>query len=224
MSLSDDTRADRELNDLGAGTISAAKLEFFFDVLRGEYDTVGHKIGMAYNAIAIPSDAPLARPQSPHSEHLSRRLQQPAIDDSEAAEPLTEEIKRAVTSAQAKYAEWSLDSSLYPHRGPNGFFSWARHGAYGQTRAKKFMEIITTMDEEANITAAINGYLLDDKTRYHRHSFASFLLDELKAIKRLPYLNLAYAPSSNLYDKNVVIAGLVSSEGLCQTGQMPHQC
>ena len=221
LPFSNDTQADRELCDLDINMLRDAKREFFFNVLREELAALTQQIGVSA-AKSVTSGAPpnerhdnglQAGNTPPAPQRINKRIGMPTVLEGKVGpQPLIVKLKTAVISAQKNYAEWYLDSNLYPHRGPNGFFSWARHGAYGQNRAGKLMESVKGIHDEQSVTSAINDYLRDDKTRYHRHSFASFLLDELKNIKGQSWFGFACVPSSNLYDKQKVIGCLNSLE------------
>ena len=154
-----------------------------------------------------------------------------------AHDPLLLEIKTAVATAQQNYARWyntqstqgstnfikwfyhgshrpeqermlRTDPSL---RGANGFFSWLRHGSYGQNRAIRLNQAISRATCDESAIDIVNTFLTDSKTRYNRHSFASFLLDALKEVHDSPWSGLAPNSTSKIYDKHSVIARLPST-------------
>ena len=144
----DTTLADMNLDQDLAITefIRESKRNFFFDVLRAELLTVGQ---------LLKENAPV----EPNEDIATNRLV---------------EIQHATAIAQKKYAEWYIGQQS--HRGANGFFSWARHGVYGQNRAQKLNNDIFLIQDEHQAIDHINEFFTNGKTRYHRHSFASFLL------------------------------------------------
>ncbi|MCP0913655.1 MULTISPECIES: hypothetical protein [Legionella] len=123
--------------------------------------------------------------------HFIQRQFEPAPNaESPSAKFLTLiSFQDAIISAQEKYAEWY--SGHATHRGSNGFFTRVRHGAYGQQRATALLNQVL---EQTSLPAAVklvNDFLTDDKTRYHVHSFASFLLDELTQFENSCWFGLA---------------------------------
>ncbi len=122
---------------------------------------------------------------------------------------MLDSIKKAVSKAQEKYKNWYGGAEL---RGPNGNFTFwfRRHGEYGQTRAVNFNNEIATMTEQYLAISEVNNLLRSDSTNYNRHSFASFLLDELIKIPDSPWDGIKYMPQSNLYDKEKVRSHLDS--------------
>ncbi|OCH99481.1 hypothetical protein A8135_07310 [Legionella jamestowniensis] len=124
----------------------------------------------------------------PTSMRLSRRemtffyqeneLFPPETVVSEAEEKLINRLKQAIKNAQIKYQEHYLKGS-FP-RAETGWFSSFRHRLFGQSRALDFSKI------EANAFKALVKKLDDffnaAETRYHHHSFSSYLLDELMVL------------------------------------------
>ena len=113
-------------------------------------------------------------------------------------------IQKAVDIAQKKYSQWYSGEQ---HRGANGFFSWLRHGSLGQQNAFLMnQELNNTHTAYEDAITLINEFLMDDnKTPYHRHSFASFLLDELNQIPSSPWSNIKCDSETKLYDRLEVI-------------------
>ncbi|CAM4447989.1 MAG: hypothetical protein LEGION0403_FIIPPAGN_01215 [Legionella sp.] len=110
---------------------------------------------------------------------------------------LTQEaLKRAVDN----YQRWYQGETL---RGPNGFFSWLRHGTTGQNRAKELNAAIHNDTSFTDAANRINDFLTTPSTRYHRHSLASFLLDELVQNDKLGWKSIV-PNTSNIYDANEV--------------------
>lgn len=189
LTYDEDTRADRMLNpsrnDELQEIIRYNKLKFFLGVLKTNGE---HTI-------------------EPGSEKDSSIASTPStIKGSEKAanktsSKLNQQIIVALQQAQHKYAEWYKQEQQ--HRGPNGFFSWARHSSYGQTRALTLTNKIEDCTDTQTMMDSINQFLIDSETRYYRHSFASFLLDELTQIESTHWA-LLRADASNHYDKSEV--------------------
>lgn len=119
----------------------------------------------------------------------------------------------AVILAQQNYENWYKAGTWYKDgnnlRGANGFFSWLRHGDDGQKRASELVDGILESRDDSNVASSlINDFLKSDSTKYHRHSFASFLLDNLKNIANTPWFGINCIEGSNLYDQNAVIEQL----------------
>lgn len=93
-------------------------------------------------------------------------------------------IKKAVEKAQSRYHEW-YNQKDNVDRGERGFFTWFRHGSHGQEKALKFKSDIQKHDKLHQVQADITNLLIHKSTRFHRHSFASFLLDELVNLKKI---------------------------------------
>ncbi|KTC77876.1 hypothetical protein [Legionella brunensis] len=123
---------------------------------------------------------------------------------------LYEKIRAAVNKAQANYENWYHKRPTENSRGPNGFFTWFRHTAFGQKRAELLKDQINKMqqwDLESHeildfSVIKINDFLTDKKTAYNIHSFSSFLLDELTKIEELPWYKLK--PEKNHYNQKDV--------------------
>ena len=110
-------------------------------------------------------------------------------------------IKAALNKARKNYQNW-YDGLKPSPRGANGFFSWLRHGSYGQLRATDLNDAVSSCDNTTDAIAKIDEFLTDRQTRYHRHSFASFMLDELKEIKDSPWSSVRFIEDSNKYDSS----------------------
>lgn len=111
-------------------------------------------------------------------------------------------IDNAVTAAVNKYKRWYNGEQT--HRGENGFFSWFRHGRDGQQRAQQLKTDVENAGTDEDKIQLINPLLTYTATRYHRHSLSSFLLDELKDLKDLPWEGLKPDDESNRYDQKTV--------------------
>lgn len=118
-------------------------------------------------------------------------------------------IQTAISTAVYKYQKWYNNEQ--DHRGPNGFFSFFRHTEEGQLRALKFKDDILAINVEDEAIHRINSLLTYQSTRYHRHSLASFLLDELKELNNLPWHGLRPDANSNRYEQHEVLNHLAVS-------------
>lgn len=94
---------------------------------------------------------------------------------------LVDDLHKAVEAAQINYQQWYRGE--VGHRGPNGLFSRIRHGNLGQKRAIALSDKIKACSNSLEIKEILKSFLKDPGRRYHRHSFASFLLDELNRIE-----------------------------------------
>ncbi len=93
---------------------------------------------------------------------------------------LIDKTKTAISS----YLEWSENTTVQT-RGSNGVFTRLRHGEKGRLRARELSDQIkATLSLDAKISI-IDALLKDKNTRFHQHSLASFLLDELKDMKEI---------------------------------------
>lgn len=113
----------------------------------------------------------------------------------------------AVEKAVQKYHEWY--SGKKEHRGANGWFTWIRHGLTGQHKANLFLNNINSCKTLDEAIQQINDFLKDTDTRYHRHSFSSFLLDELIPLGQ-PWETIP--AESGIYDQQQVISILDSDQ------------
>ncbi|WED42036.1 PP2C family serine/threonine-protein phosphatase [Legionella cardiaca] len=102
-----------------------------------------------------------------------------------AKKPLAEQLKKAVEDAQQKYKAHYEDNNKNNRGFANGFFSWLRHGKYGQVRAENFKTDIDSCDSANKIIGNLNNFLTAKETRYHRHSFSSYLLDEFSKVLKI---------------------------------------
>ena len=97
----------------------------------------------------------------------------------------TEQLQCAVMLAQIKYEEWYNnlweEGDFLLHR-EQRMFSWIRHGSYGQAHAKRIMLDITSTTDEDTINNKLIDFVMDRNTRYHLHSFVTFLLSELENV------------------------------------------
>ncbi|PJE17402.1 MAG: hypothetical protein CK430_02790 [Legionella sp.] len=212
------TDVDIELGLVGDELLRRSLIEHkktvFFNLLREEVAFICQEFNKEYNILS-PED--IAEPELEQPLQIYEREQELYETIYEGSNPeLTqlEQIQIAVTLAQCNYREWFEDKSgVKEIRGRDGFFSrwFFRHGDSGQKRAINFStEIHAEQITENEATTLVNSLLRDNKTAYHRHSFASFLLDELKLIQNSPWSTIAADRESNLYNQSTVIDALES--------------
>ncbi len=177
-----------------SGCFNVTKYDFFFSVLYLE-------ISQANSPIIenVTQDVVL----QPETVTPTKDLRLEKGDGGDNLAPLKTLDKMAISSAMnqalTNYQNWYNGQKPSP-RGENGFFSWLRHGSYGQARATALNDAVSHCGNADDAIAKINEFLTDGKTRYHRHSFASFMLDELSAIKDSPWDSVKFIDSSNKYD------------------------
>lgn len=139
----------------------------------------------AYILSFIPSDS-----KKQHSYYSYAQQLKSTVAEIEQARKNTP-IRNAANRAIDNYLSWSKSKNSL--RGPNGFFTWLRHGQTGRDRAAKLRNDINLARNDP--TSVINEFLNNPKTRYHRHSLASFLLDELATLKDSPWENMDNFPA-----------------------------
>jgi hypothetical protein len=109
-------------------------------------------------------------------------------------------IQFAVRMAQNKYQGWYESANKL--RGKDGFFSRFafRHGEFGQMRALSLINNVNASETSEESIEKIQEFLQSYLTRYNRHSFSSFLLDELKNVEGSPWFGIS-ADNEAHYDK-----------------------
>jgi len=111
-------------------------------------------------------------------------------------------LSTQVALAAEKYYKWFENKST--DRGKNGFFTWIRHSQYGQNQAEELTLEISKLTDNNQAITKINEFLCANERRYHRHSFSSFLLDELRKIPNSPWQSLTPNQDSNKYSEDEV--------------------
>lgn len=115
-------------------------------------------------------------------------------------------LSLAINKATKRYCEWYKTKDSHFRGRSTPIFTFFRHGQTGQKRARLLHNKVTDLDDITTATNLINEFLKDDKTRYHRHSFASFLLDELKKLENSPWSKVEFRKDKPYhYDKEQVI-------------------
>ena len=132
---------------------------------------------------------------------------------------ITEQLQEAVNRAQQNYAEHYQDNSIKA-RGQNGWFSWFHHGEEGQKNARQFKALCSTSND---IYSDLEKLLSSPNTRYNRHSFASYLLDELSTVLEnnnkdgLKKTNGIYEPLESLQTLESGLSDLIEAKSLGST-------
>lgn len=129
--------------------------------------------------------------------------QQQTPNQQQTSDTLDDKIIKAIITAQEKYARHYADSTQ-DSRGKNGLFSSIRHGTKGQSFAKNFADNISTM----NPKEALYEMLAADNRRYHRHSFASYVLDEISKLAEMDGVTFQTS-KGNIYNKQDVLEKLI---------------
>ncbi|WP_419420051.1 hypothetical protein ACNVED_01780 [Legionella sp. D16C41] len=96
-------------------------------------------------------------------------------------------IKQATIKAVNNYRDWYFSEDKSQVR--KGLFSRLRHGLKGQQRALELNDEIQRTTNSADAILSILNFLYHPKCRYQRHSFSTFLLEELQKIpnENLPW-------------------------------------
>ncbi|KTD62551.1 hypothetical protein [Legionella spiritensis] len=124
--------------------------------------------------------------------------------DNDADRKFLNDLGLALTTALENYQSWYNKEEGY-FRGDPGFFSRLRHGKSGQKQAQEFITSVLKEEDSFHAETLVNAFLSAAKTPYDRHSFASFLLDELKKIEDSRWSEIDCDPKSRCYDKPAVI-------------------
>ncbi len=129
-----------------------------------------------------------------------------------------QKIKYAVLMAVVNYGNWSNDKRNIHYREKAGtFFSSIRHGREGQEKAHRLLNEIKDLDSDEQVIEKLSDLLSAPNTRFHHHSFASFLLDELKKSQVSQFSQLPDA-TSKPYDRQTVINALSSDGNTTRSG------
>ena len=88
------------------------------------------------------------------------------------------ELQKAIAEAQTKYAAYHNDGA-YKRWETAGWLSFFRHGSAGQAKAVQIKDQIGQCHNLNDALDYLDSHLTNSSTRYHRHSFASYLLDEV---------------------------------------------
>lgn len=92
-----------------------------------------------------------------------------------------EQLKQAISFAQAKYKIHFENNDIHA-RGKMGLFSTLRHGKDGQNKAEQFKNDAKSLDSLDDMIKHVDKLLTASNTRFHRHSFSSYLFDELSKV------------------------------------------
>ncbi|CDZ77107.1 hypothetical protein BN59_01389 [Legionella massiliensis] len=138
------------------------------------------------------------------------------VDDNET---LLARIQVAVDEAQKRYQEWYEDTNGTKEiRGKDGWFSrwFFRHNVSGQNAAKRLNSNVADALNVGTAADLVNEFLINAKAE--RHSYFSFLVDELKEIEDSVWFGISFKEGSNLYDKDLIVERLLgedNSSGCC---------
>ena len=142
----------------------------------------------------MPEYPELERPPTRRSfkaqtvELLSKGVE---VKDSDRAQAnsinLTELLKDAISEADNKYAAFCKDGSN--RRSSPGWFSMIRHSSTGVKRANKTVEEFQALESAELILEQMHAFFHDSQTRFHNHSFTSYLLDELNTLLESHHFN-----------------------------------
>lgn len=110
-------------------------------------------------------------------------------------------IREAVSRAAKNYQSWYQGTGSVCYRKKNGYFTWFRHGKYGQARAQDIAVAVSQANTVEAAQMVVLNFLQDPSTRYHVHSFASFLLDELRIIPSSPWTMISFNSNTQRYSR-----------------------
>lgn len=122
------------------------------------------------------------------------------VDPTQAtAELRLAQLKANVFEAVTNYHEWYRGDKQ--HRGKNTLFlSWLNHGEKGQKKAEALLKEVKACNNYDEAVGKLQEFLCAPKTRYHRHSLSSFLLDNLNKLNDSPWKEIK-PDSSNHYNQ-----------------------
>ncbi len=110
---------------------------------------------------------------------------------------LTTLLNKTISDATTKYQEYYLYGINTLE--PNGWFSWWRHGRYGQNKAEEVNEQVQNYDTIGSIMASMDELFANPYTQYDHHSYATYILrefDELLERHSLPGCKPPYTKES----------------------------
>lgn len=114
------------------------------------------------------------------NELESNMIEKESSSNPDQGSELHNQLCTAIQSAQSKYAAHYQDNASHS-RGPNGWFSWLRHGQKGQEDAKLFVQKTKVMGLH-DLLGALDEKIKSSHARFNRHSFTSYLLDEISGV------------------------------------------
>jgi len=109
----------------------------------------------------------------------------PSLAEVDRDKELFMQLTQKVGLAVSEYTAWSVNKTA--KRGPEGWFTRWRHGAAGVLRAENLSTTIEGCTRLQDAVERINEFLKNKHTRYHNHSFACFLLDQLTTLKEMEW-------------------------------------
>lgn len=108
----------------------------------------------------------------------------PLIEKKRTASPpskddlILEMLFKAVSNAVDKYRKHTLDPNECS-RHSNGFFSSFRHGIAGIKNSELLLDQILECNDPRTALTVLGDFFQSDTVRYHRHSFGSYVLEQL---------------------------------------------
>lgn len=94
------------------------------------------------------------------------------------SKPKLSELQNAVAEAQKKYSAY-YSHGAYKRWETPGCFSFFRHGNKGQATAIHVKTHSIQCNNAVDLLDFLDSHLTKNSTRFYRHSFASYLLDEI---------------------------------------------
>lgn len=127
-----------------------------------------------------------------------------------------QQFKIAVQKATQRYQEWYglsyfdkiMGNKCAAYRGRAGFFTGLLHTHQGQVYAQSFNSQIQN-NTSSNIDHFVKmtlEFLTEKNRNYNAHSYASFLIDELRQVNGLSYFSQLACNKESRYQKNVLVA------------------
>ena len=186
--------------------------DVLYQLLKNAYHFIEKEMEFPEEPLTIPTSRAIAR--APIQVQVQARVIK-APPKASPTHPKTNDskidlTKTAINVAQDVYSRWFSNKRGDHKRGSLGFFTRLRHGQSGQKRALDFVNKINQLTDYDQIITEIRLLLSDPKTKYHRHSFASFLTDYLLLVPKNegdPIAELK-KKQKDKYDQNTVIQTL----------------
>lgn len=108
-------------------------------------------------------------------------------------------LNKTILDATTKYKEYYLYGINTLE--PNGWFSWWRHGRYGQNKAEEVCGQVQKYDTTEAIMASMELLFSDPYTQYDHHSYATHLLREFDKLLERHSLPGCKPPEGGNYTK-----------------------
>ena len=107
-----------------------------------------------------------------------------SLEEKLAADPqyFLDSLKEAIDRAQKNYQSYYNGDNEKNRGYSSGFFSFFRHGFAGQHNAENFNKLMGRINSPEESFIQLKTFLTQEHTRYHTHSFASYVMDEVSKI------------------------------------------